>query len=137
MDLLQLLPQLIQLLPQDQKFQLPCHWIFQLCLQLPVSIIVDWFSLSIYACSSILVDTDFSLNITEFEFMLPFTVDDLALILVSALDDQILEGNEDIIFSFVMDSISTLPGLTVNIVNNNITIIDDEGTLNYYNHNNY
>ena len=73
------------------------------------------------------MDTDFSLNITEFEFMLPFTVDDLALILVSALDDQILEGNEDIVFSLVMDSISTLPGLTVNIVNNNITIIDNQG----------
>ena len=49
-----------------------------------------------------------------------------ANIVVTAVDDLILEGNEDIVFDLLTD-VSTLPGLNVSITDDSITIIDDEG----------
>ena len=46
---------------------------------------------------------------------------------VTVIDDKILEGDENIMFSLVPSDILELPGLIINIVNDTISIIDDEG----------
>lgn len=49
------------------------------------------------------------------------------IIEVNATDDEILEGEENIVFSLFPSDVLDLPGLNINIVNDTISIVDDEG----------
>ena len=54
------------------------------------------------------------------------TIDQVQTIEVTAIDDKILEGEENIMFNLVPSESLELPGLIINIVDT-ISIIDDEG----------
>ncbi len=69
---------------------------------------------------------DYNLTSTVFTFSTSLA-GDVLINEVTSIDDLLLEGNEFIFFSIVDDFNSTLPGLTINVANNNITIEDDEG----------
>ena len=70
------------------------------------------------------MNEDFTASGTDFIF--PPSSSPSTDITVMTIDDEILEGNADIIFRLVTD-ITALPGLIVNMINDTITIIDDEG----------
>ena len=90
--------------------------------------------MSLVSCNYCLVDClicividDFITDMEAFFFPLGTMSDSVIRIMVNAVDDEVLEGNQDIVFNILTD---VLPGLYVTIVNNTIEIIDDEGEKN-------
>lgn len=79
-------------------------------------------------CLICIVIEDFVVNMEEFLFSngTLYMPGSAMSIMVNAVDNEVLEGNQDIVFNLITD-VSLLPGLSVTIVNDTIEIIDDEG----------
>lgn len=73
-----------------------------------------------------IVDSDFEISNDTIQFK-PFPDLRPATIEVNATDDEILEGEENIVFSLVSSDVLDLPGMNIVIVNDTISIVDDEG----------